>query len=204
MISQKYVVDGNILDWVIKSVPNLKENHIETLRKWKNREETPSLKQIEKVSNAIKIPFGYFFLKKPPEENFKILEYRTVKSAEVTTPSRELADTVRQMENIQDWMCDYNFQNNVGKIPFVGSCRQSMSVTDIAKNIREYFNVPEKWFEKTNEPFNFLREKFCNSGIMIMMNGTALGNTHRPLNTEEFRAFVLISESVCRNCGKCE
>src|SRR5699024_10567029 len=32
------------------------------------------------------------------------------------------------------------------------------------------------------------------NGIMIMQNGIALNNTHRPLNINEFRAFTLIDE----------
>ena len=45
-----------------------------------------------------------------------------------------------------------------------------------------------------DEAFKFLRERCTDSGIVVMLNGVARDNTHRPLDAQEFRAFALVDE----------
>ncbi|GHV44294.1 DNA-binding protein [Synergistales bacterium] len=189
-------VAANIWDWVSCTV-YLNDEQRNKLDKWKSGEKHLTFNQLEAFSKATRIPIGYFLLKTPPTEVFKILEYRTVDSVAVSNPSRELADTIRQMESIQDWMREYMLQNNSDKIAFVDSLNTSMSVADIAADIRNRLNITEKWFERSSnidESFRLLRDKISQMGIIVMMNGTALGNTHRPLSVDEFRAFTMIDE----------
>ena len=57
----------------------------------------------------------------PPVEQISLLEYRTLDSIELTNPSRNLIDTIREMEAVQEWMTDYRKEWNYDVINVVGS-----------------------------------------------------------------------------------
>jgi len=86
----------------------------------------PTFKQIETLSNQTNIPFGYFFLQEPPVEDTKILEYRTINSIELENPSRELIDTIDNMESIQEWMRNYQIKQGYNTLDIVGSAKDNM------------------------------------------------------------------------------
>ena len=59
----------------------------------------------------------------PPVEQISLLEYRTLDSIELTNPSRNLIDTIREMEAVQEWMTDYRKEWNYDVINVVGSLK---------------------------------------------------------------------------------
>ena len=97
----------------------------------------PTFNQLEDFSIKTRIPLGYFFLKTPPIEECKLFEYRTVDSAAAKTPSRDLFDIVRQMENMQEWMRDYLVGNGADKIDFVGSIAPNRDIISVTDDIRQ-------------------------------------------------------------------
>ncbi|GHU56998.1 DNA-binding protein [Clostridia bacterium] len=192
-------VSPKIWDWVKIATSNqsIGKDWKEKMTKWISGEKQPTLTDLEKFSKATHIPFGYFLLKTPPKEKVKILEYRTVGSVPVTNPSRELVDTNHQMESIQDFMRDYMIQNYAEKLPFVGCVDSNMSVIEIASKIRDFLKIDENWYTKSknaDDSFRLLRQKISDTGIIVMLNGIVAGNTHRPLNIDEFRAFTLVDD----------
>lgn len=57
-------IKPNVLQWLVKliDVEALNQSLQELLKKWIHGQKVPTLNQIEKVSKATGIPFGYFFL----------------------------------------------------------------------------------------------------------------------------------------------
>ena len=100
------IVSPEILDWVVNHtrMDALPSQITEYLELWRSGKKNPTFNQLEKVSSATRIPLGYFFLQTPPQEDVSIVDYRTIDSIELDTPSRELVDTIHDMEQIQDWM----------------------------------------------------------------------------------------------------
>ncbi len=127
----KVEVSPSIWQWIMQTVSlaSLKTEIKQDFIKWSREEELPTFNQLEKFSKATCIPLGYFFLQTPPVEKCALLEYRTVDSTALENPSRELLDTVRHMENIQEWM--RNFLIDTGSEPFeyVGSLNQNNNLT---------------------------------------------------------------------------
>lgn len=186
-----------VLDWVFKNTSETIENRkaYRLLEQWKKGEKTPTFNQVEEVSKALHIPFGYFFLRQPPQEDHSLLQYRTVHIEKFETPSRELVDTIQDMVCIQDWMHEYVKRNNEEPLQVVGSGEHDASVEVLANRIRSDLDIPLNWYELTkdaDDSFKFLREKGEAAGIIIMMSGIAGNNTRRSLNLEEFRAFTLV------------
>jgi len=191
-------VSPTILNWVMEKIPfdDLEDKIKDQLRKWHAGEKTPTFGQIENVSKATHIPLGYFFLKIPPKEDYTVLGYRTIKSKQQTTTSRNLIDTINNMEAIQDWMRDYILSSGNDRLSFVGSMQSVKDVTKIAAAIRADLGLAVEWqFDKSiRDHFKFLRNIVSEAGVLVMQNGIVGQNTRRPLDIEEFRAFTLIDE----------
>ena len=81
----EFTVTQPVLDWVVAQTQDEPVNDATLLRlhAWKEGKAVPTLRQIEEVSKKTKIPFGYFFLQKPPREDFPLIEYRTIDSGNV-------------------------------------------------------------------------------------------------------------------------
>ena len=192
-------IDPKIMDWIVErmKIESLNEKLSENIHLWISGSKQPTFNQIEDLSRAINIPLGYFFLKTPPTEDLSLLEYRTTNSRELNNPSRNLIDTIRQMENVQDWMRNYMIESNDSILEFVGSQKRSKDVLDIASKMREVLGLKINWYldsQDANDSFKRVRKHAEEIGIVVMMNGIVGNNTHRKLDIEEFRAFTLIDD----------
>ena len=198
MTTANITLASNIIDWIARQVEknNALDTKIQqTVKKWTSGEKQPTFAQLEGLSKKLHIPFGYFFLNEPIKEKLNIVEYRTVDSKKLEEPSRELIDTVDNMEMIQDWMHNYLLETGHEKINF--SNVLSKNTQQIVAAIRKDTGLADDWFKNSKnakESFKYLRTIFSEYGIIIMLNGTACGNTHRPLNIEEFRAFAMYDD----------
>ena len=190
-------VNPAILNWVMQKAQLESSNSsiIEMITKWISGEKAPTFNQIETVSKKTNIPFGYFFLDKPPIEDCKIVNFRTVDSIDIQNPSRNLIDTVDSMSSVQEWMAEYNKDNGASEYTFVGSLKITDDVISAANTVREELNLSLNWFENlrnAKEAFNSLRNSITDLGVIVMMNGIVGNNTHRTLSVSEFRAFTLV------------
>lgn len=116
-------VKPEILNWALSqtSEGQLDEELMDHVEAWINGTKSPTFRQIEKFSKKTNIPLGYFFLDTPPDEPVDLLEYRTVDSLQLSNPSRDLIDTIYEMENVQEWMKAYRQDSGFDPLPFVGS-----------------------------------------------------------------------------------
>lgn len=189
-------VSDDILRWVMEQV------HLETLPNkiannlamWYKKEKIPTFNQIEDASRATGIPLGYFFLKVPPNEDLSLVKYRTVDSAALTNPSRELIDTMHDMELVQDWMRNQLIAEGMVKLPFVGALKSKKDAGTFADSMRETLNLSIDWFKESKrarDSFKYLRATMSNIGVIVMTNGIVANNTHRHLDIGEFRAFAM-------------
>ena len=191
-------VEPVIIDWAMRYVSDIKNTDIiECLLKWKNGEKRPTFNQIESVSKATHIPLGYFFLKSPPNENYPILQYRTIKSVDTGALSRDVVDTLNHMESIQNWMRDYMIESGYDKLHCIGSIHVDQEMQTNIRRFREVLEISTDWHNQIttkSDSFKFFREKLERIGIMVMVSGIVGNNTHRSLDIEDFRAFTLLDD----------
>lgn len=192
-------ITPEILNWIIQKVEaqGIGSSVYELLNKWKSGEKEPTFNQVEDMSKKTNIPFGYFFLDKPPVEECKIVEYRTVDSIALQNPSRNLIDVLDMMSDAQEWMSEYLEDNGNEPLIFVGSGKESTDISKIAHSIRRELGLEINWYEASKssaDSFKYLRRCFENRGIMVMMSGTVGSNTRRKLDIDEFRAFTLVDK----------
>ncbi len=199
IVSVSVEVSPNILNWIQHQVSSQIDTKISSiLNKWINHEEVPNTNTILTVSKATNIPFGYFFLKNPPQEECSLIHCRTINSLTNKNFSRDLIDTYNFMSNIQSWMSEYNRDNlGIAPLSFVGRCKEKNSVVDIAYDIRHELDMTTDYFrnfKKKSNCFKHLKEKITWLGILVMKNSCVGNNHNRKLNIAEFRAFTLIDD----------
>ena len=192
-------ISEDILQWVMTRVrlESLPQKVAANLTKWSKKEKTPTFNQIEDVSRATGIPLGYFFLKTPPQEDLTLVEYRTVDSVELINPSRELIDTMHNMELVQDWMHEQLLAEGTLELPFVGAQNENTGIDDFVVSVRETLNLKIDWFMQSGDAgnsFSRLRTAMSVAGVIVMTSGIVENNTHRTLNIDEFRAFAMVDD----------
>lgn len=190
-------INPNIINWALSQcdISRLGTKLMNNISKWLNGTKNPTFNQIEDFSKKSNIPLGYFFLDSPPEEKIELLEFRTIDNLKHLNPSRNLIDTVCEMESIQDWMREYRIDEGFDELPLVGSVGKYENVDKIADRIRKDLDLEIDWFNNCKdirESFSFIRKRLEECGVIVMMNGIVGKNTHRILDVDEFRAFAMI------------
>lgn len=199
MPAVKVNIQPAVINWALSQTKEeqLGTKLMDNIMRWLDGSKTPTFNQIEDFSRKANIPLGYFFLQTPPVEEIKLLEYRTVDSIELANPSRNLIDTIHEMENVQDWMKDYRQDADFDTLEIVGSLKEKTDVKEISNQIRTDLGMPSDWYKNTrtiSEAFNYVRGLLEYSGILVMLNGIVGKNTHRALSIDEFRAFAMVDE----------
>ena len=188
-----------IISWALSqtSEEKLGPKLVDNIKHWLDGTKSPTFNQIEDFSKKSHIPLGYFFLQTPPIEQISLLEYRTLDSIQLTNPSRNLIDTIHDMEAVQEWMVNYRKEWNYDTISIVGSLKGITDISVIADTIRKDLGLNIEWYKDCGNPseaFNKVRGLLEECGIVVMMNGIVGKNTHRALDVNEFRAFAMVNE----------
>lgn len=192
-------IQPEIIRWALSQTQEEKlgDKLMNNITKWLDGAKIPTFNQIEEFSKRSNIPLGYFFLKTPPVEQIDLLEYRTVDSIQLVNPSRNLVDTIQEMEKIQDWMKDYRRDLGFDKLSIVGCMEGIKRINFIVDRIRKDLELDDIWFERckdARDAFNHIRKQLEVCGVVVMMSGIVGKNTHRVLEVDEFRAFAMVDD----------
>jgi len=161
---------------------------------WETGEVQPTLRQLETYANATLTPLGHLFLLEPPEDRLPIPSYRTLGDRSVTRPSPNLLDTVYAMLRRQDWMREYLIEIGQPPLGFVGRGVAMESPADVADDMRRTLGVGRSWaadYLNWTSALRGLMDLAERAGVLVMANGVVGNNTHRKLDPDEFRGFVL-------------
>jgi Zn-dependent peptidase ImmA (M78 family) len=192
-------VKPEILHWVQENTGTVLDGEwSDRINKWVTNEKKPTLNQLKNLSKKAQVPFGYFFLESTPKENLPLLKYRTVDNVYIEKPSRNLIDTIHDMELKQSWLSDYREKNDYPASPFSCGYKMISNLThkndeQIASEIMRSLGIKSGWNVgfKNREGFKFLRKKLNRVGVIVMFSGMVGNNTRRLLSQSEFRAFAL-------------
>lgn len=192
-------INATMLTWAIAragydlhefalKVPNILE--------WVLGEKKPTVRQLEKFSKKVYLPFGYFFLSEPPKEKLPIPFFRT-NNTQATSVSVNVFDTILLLKQRQDWLKDFLKDGEFEALPFVGKFKRSNNVKEIVADLHSALGLSQNWasnFRTWQDALDSLIQHIENIGIITMFNGIVENNTHRPINVEECRGFVLVDE----------
>jgi len=188
---------------ILKELASLKPDAYNRMRgkypkseKWLSGEDYPTYNQLIELSKIFNVPFGYFFFKELPKYEMPIPHYRTIEKNHFK-PSEELLDTIKFAQRVQDWAKDILLELGNDKIDFCGKYKSNFDLNAIVNELKAIFDVKEGWAKSKRtwkDAFRYLVDKAEEKGIIVLISGVVGNNTHRKLNVNEFRGFVLYDE----------
>lgn len=158
---------------------------------WETGESRPTFRQAQQWADRAHIPFGFLFLKAPPQEALPLPDLRTVGGDTPVSPSVDLLDTVRDVLRKQAWYLDYLAGQEREALPFVGKFSSADAVGDVVADLRQVLGVLAPPKKGGDEYMRQLVAGADAAGILLMRSGIVGSNTHRKLDVGEFRGFAI-------------
>lgn len=164
----------------------------EQLQRWETGDDLPTFRQAQNIAQVLHAPFGFLFLPQPPEEALLLPDLRTLGGQPVTRPSVDLLETVKQALQRQAWYVEYQQEQGMAALPFVGKFDLNASPQAVAADMRAVLEVDvESGQRKWDEYQRALIQAAEQAGILVMRSGMVGNNTHRKLDVSEFRGFAI-------------
>jgi len=189
----------NNIEWAIQRAnADLEELLIAfpKLNEWINEESDPTVKQLEKLTKRLHVPFGYMFSDELPEESLTFPFFRAGKEANAKV-SLNVYHTIQILKDRQSWLTEYMEESNYEKLPFVGKYNLDSSVIEVVNDIRKTLNLQANWASKHptwERTLDFISYKIEEVGIIVTFNGVVENNTRRKIEVSECRGFVLVNK----------
>lgn len=164
------------------------------LPEWEEGQTRPTLRQLEAFARAVHVPLGYLFLSEPPDESIPIPDFRTFAGRAVTRPSPNLLDTIYACQERQSWYRDFVRVAGEPELDFVGSASVRVSPETVAARMREAMGfdlAARRECPTWTDALRLLTRLTEEAGILVMVSGIVMSNTHRRLDPAEFRGFAL-------------
>lgn len=159
---------------------------------WEDGESRPTFRQAQQFAQQVHVPFGYLFLREPPEDELPIPDLRTVGDHAPRGISVDLKDVLRDVLRRQLWYRDYQMAMDESVVAVVGRAKGAMPAAEIVADMREWLEVPPHPERGNWEAyFRDLVQRIERLGILVMRSGIVGNNTRRVLNVEEFRGFAI-------------
>ena len=191
-------VNKKVLRWAVsrsgQELDDL-EQKFPKIHQWADEESQPTLRQLESLARATHTPLGFFFLTEPPDERLPIPHFRTIHDDTPAKPNPNLLETVQIMQRRQAWMREFLIEQGQDELPFVGSSRREEEPTLVVQRMLETLDLDVGWAaaESTwTDALHIMRQAIEDAGILVVVNGVIGNNTHRKLDPNEFRGFVLV------------
>lgn len=190
-------IDKKLLSWA-RERAGLEQDALigrfKKLPEWEAGEIQPTLKQAEEFARAVHVPIGYLFLTEPPEESLPIPDFRTFAGQPMLRPSPNLLDTIYTCQERQGWYRDFARITQAPELEFVGSATVDMSPEEVATRMCSTLgfdlNARQDCQTWTDALRLFIRQA-DKIGVLVMVSGVVMSNTHRRLDPTEFRGFAL-------------
>ena len=164
------------------------------LPQWEAGEVQPTLKQAEDFARAVHVPLGYLFLSEPPEEPLPIPDFRTFAGQSMLRPSPNLLDTIYACQERQSWYRDFAHITQNPELEFIGSATIDMSPQEVAAKMRSTLGFDldaRKSCQTWTDALRLFIRQADKIGVLVMVSGVVMSNTHRKLDPTEFRGFAL-------------
>jgi Zn-dependent peptidase ImmA (M78 family) len=194
----RVAVNPDLLRWAreragVMAAPEL-SGRFPKLPDWEAGVAQPTLNQLEAFARAVHVPVGYLFLPAPPEESAPIPDFRTLDGRGVQRLSPNLLDMIYACQERQSWYREFSLASRMLEASFIGSARLDQRPEVVAADMatRLGFDLAARAACRTwEEALRLFIGQAERLGVLVMVTGIVLSNTHRPLDSEEFRGFAL-------------
>lgn len=195
------IIKGEMIKWARERAGLSPESLAEKLqinsdkvRKWESGEVAIPISKAKALSKISLIPYGLLFADNPPEEKITIPDFRTHGSVGLRKPSPELLETICDAKLKQEWYKDYLISEDFVPLEFIGKYDTGFDPELTAAELKNILRIDETEYLKCKDweaAFSYLINHTEDAGITVIVNSILKNNTHRPLDIDEFRGFVL-------------
>ncbi len=198
------VLNTEVLEWSVARSGLSDEQIVKAFPKyhaWLDGSWKPTVKQLRDFANKTHVSVSELFANELPDYALQIADFRTVDDVPAQDPSPELFDTIDAMMGRQEWMREYFLHEGYSRIDFVGSyasaplCEKTRGL--IVNSLHKLLDLDDNWAascKTVGEALKTLKDHVEIAGISVAINGVVNDNTHRVLETDEFRGFVLADD----------
>lgn len=164
----------------------------EQFERWETGDDLPTFRQAQNVAQALHAPFGFFFLQQAPVDEPLLPDLRTVGGRPVGKPSVDLLETVKQALQRQAWYLEYQQEQGMPSLPFVGKFKLNAAPQVVAADIRAVLGVDVEQGQRQWDDYQrALIQGAEQAGVLVMRSGIVGNNTRRKLDVSEFRGFAI-------------
>ena len=193
-------VKPDVLNWAVRRSGISRDRLYRLFPKWDDwiaESIHPTLKQVEKISNATHTPIGFFYLPEPAQLEIPIPDFRRMAGDVSGEPSPDLLDVIHSSQLRQSWYREYARSEGMDPLPFIGSVTIDDDPYRIATKIRDSLGIANEdrsSIRNFTEMLRFLRDTIESFGILVFSSGIVGSDTHRTLDPAEFRGFALADQ----------
>jgi Zn-dependent peptidase ImmA (M78 family) len=195
-------INKKVIEWAIVRNGNSLEDFYgqnPNIEAWTKGEKLPTVKQLENFTHKVHVPFGYMFLPNPPEEKIPLPFFRTAKNTSTNKVSLNVYHTIQIIQDRQNWLTEYLEELDFPELEFVGKFSFEDDYKKIVNDIRTILGVDLNWASKHNkweDALDYLTNQIEEAGIIVTFNGIVGTNTHRVIEVNECRGFVIVNNKA--------
>ncbi len=195
-------INKEIIEWAIIRNGNSLEEFYEKnpiVESWVNGDKYPTVKQLEDFTHKVHVPFGYMFLPSPPEENIPLPFFRTGSNVSTNQVSLNVFHTIQIIQDRQNWLTEYLEDLDFPDLSFVGKYSVNDNYKEVVRDIRSVLQLEPDWaskHDKWEQALDFITQKIEETGVIVAYNGIVGTNTHRVIDVNECRGFVLVNSKA--------
>lgn len=196
-------VTPQLVTWAIKRSglgydtleEKLKVNQAEIVD-WEKGKTQPTFSKAITLADLLRVPFGYFFLSKPPETDVPLPDLRTL-TGKPRKPSPDFLEVLYGVLTKQEWYQEYAREQGAKKIRFVSSMDEEAGVEAVATKIRDALSINGELREVAHDWNKYLALLIAQAekaGILVMRSGLVGNDTRRTLSPDEFQGFSITDD----------
>lgn len=196
-------INKEIIEWaIIRAGYSLDSFYLSNpkVKEWVYGLSLPTLKQLEKFTHKVYVPFGYMFLNQPPEEVIPIPFYRTAaKNYQKNTVSLNVLNTIQLLQERQTWLKEYLTESDYDNLSFVAKFSLDTPYHLIVQDIKQTLGLANNWadkFDTWEEALDYLTVQIEETGIIVTFNSVVGNNTRRVIKPNDCRGFVLVDKQA--------
>ncbi len=171
---------------------------LDKIKAWADGSKFPSESDAEALAERLGIAYPMLYMEElPHEEPLEVPDRRTVDGGPLLKPSLDLLDVLDRTRARQEW---YRTEIDPPRLGFVGKFpKLNTSPKVVASDMWLSLEVDEPTRTRIPNYEEFLKLLVSRAeklGILVMRSSIVGYDTHRSLNVEEFRGFVLVDPSA--------
>ncbi|MCF6262102.1 MAG: hypothetical protein L3J24_00700 [Xanthomonadales bacterium] len=112
---------------------------------WESGDAAPTFKQAQRIAKILHIPFGYLFLREPPEEATLLPDLRTIGDRAPGEFSPDLRDVINDALRRQAWYKDYAIESGLRSPPFIGRFSTDSDIFAVAQDITQTLGIDHEF-----------------------------------------------------------